>query len=63
MTTATAGTTQKVRRVGLRLDPCDVLFFRDGRPFAAASHGESGMPAPQTLAGALSHVPSRTGRL
>jgi CRISPR-associated protein Cmr3 len=53
MTTATAGTTEKVRLLGLCLDPCDVLFFRDGRPFAAASYGESGMPGPQTLAGAL----------
>src|SRR5205085_6877694 len=36
-----------------RLEPLDVLFFRDGRPFTAASHGSSGLPSPQTLAGAF----------
>lgn len=62
MTTATTGTTEKVRLFGLRLDPCDVLFFRDGRPFAAASHGESGMPTPQTLAGAIcTHLLQQAG--
>lgn len=50
----TAGqTSAATRRVGVCLEPCDVLFFRDGRPFAAASYGESGLPLPQTLAGAL----------
>ena len=39
--------------VGLRIEPCDTLFFRDGRPFDAASRLASGLPAPQTLAGAL----------
>jgi CRISPR-associated protein Cmr3 len=39
--------------IGLQLTPLDVLFFRDGRPFGAASHGYSGLPLPQTLAGAL----------
>lgn len=41
------------RRIGLRLDPLDGLFFRDGRPFDAASRVEGGLPNPQTLSGAL----------
>lgn len=40
-------------RWGLFLEPLDVLFFRDGRPFGPAMHGQSGLPAPQTLAGAV----------
>jgi CRISPR-associated protein Cmr3 len=40
-------------RIGLRLEPLDVLFFRDGRPFDEGSQAVSGLPAPQTLAGAL----------
>jgi CRISPR-associated protein Cmr3 len=40
-------------RIGLQLDPLDTLFFRDGRPFDAASRASSGLPAPQTLAGAV----------
>jgi CRISPR-associated protein Cmr3 len=39
--------------IRLCLEPLDVLFFRDGRPFTAASHGKSGLPMPQTLAGAI----------
>lgn len=39
--------------VGLKLEPLDVLFFRDGRPFEAATRGQTGLPLPQTLAGAL----------
>src|SRR5213083_2980302 len=39
--------------IGLRLDPLDVLFFRDGRPFDAAARVLGGLPNPQTLAGAL----------
>jgi CRISPR-associated protein Cmr3 len=39
--------------VGLRLDPFDTLFFRDGRPFDAAARVIGGLPNPQTLAGAL----------
>jgi len=39
--------------VGLRLDPLDTLFFRDGRPFDAATRASGGLPQPQTLAGAL----------
>ncbi|MGQ9575777.1 MAG: type III-B CRISPR module-associated protein Cmr3 [Thermoguttaceae bacterium] len=47
-TSASGGQT-----VALRFDPLDVLFFRDGRPFTEASRGQSGLPPPQTLAGAL----------
>lgn len=38
---------------GLRFDQLDTLFFRDGRPFDAANRVASGLPSPQTLAGAL----------
>jgi len=46
-------TPSGMRTVALRLDPLDVLFFRDGRPFTQASRAQSGLPMPQTLAGAL----------
>lgn len=39
--------------VALRFDPLDALFFRDGRPFTEAARAQSGLPQPQTLAGAL----------
>ena len=39
--------------IGLCLEPLDVLFFRGGRPFTPASRGRSGLPSPQTLAGAI----------
>jgi len=39
--------------IGLQLAPLDTLFFRDSRPFAAATRAEGGLPNPQTLAGAL----------
>ncbi len=39
--------------VGLRLDPLDVLFFRDGRPFGASARVQGGLPSPQTFAGAV----------
>lgn len=39
--------------IGLSLEPLDTLFFRDGRPFEAGFRATSGMPQPQTLAGAL----------
>lgn len=39
--------------VALSLEPLDVLFFRDGRPFAASTRASSGLPQPQTLAGAI----------
>lgn len=48
--------------VGLRLDPLDTLFFRDGRPFDAATRASGGLPQPQTLAGALrTALLARTG--
>ena len=37
----------------LTLEPVDSLFFRDARPFEAASRAASGLPVPQTLAGAV----------
>ena len=37
----------------LDIEPLDVLFFRDGRPFDAAPRATGGLPMPQTLAGAL----------
>ena len=58
MSTAVTAITESAREFALRMDPCDVLFFRDGRPFTEASHAESGLPSPQTLAGAV-----RTGLL
>lgn len=41
--------------VDLTLDlvPLDVLFFRDGRALEAGSRAASGLPAPQTLSGAI----------
>ncbi len=39
--------------VGLALEPLDVLFFRDARPFGAASIGMSRWPNPSTIAGAI----------
>ncbi|MBK8176004.1 MAG: type III-B CRISPR module-associated protein Cmr3 [Rhodospirillales bacterium] len=40
-------------RIGLRIEPLDTLFFRDGRPFDGTPRAISGLPLPQTLAGAL----------
>jgi CRISPR-associated protein Cmr3 len=45
--------TAKVRGIGLCLDPLDLLFFRDGRPFDAATRAYGGLPMPRTMAGAL----------
>lgn len=39
--------------VTLDLEPLDVLFFRDGRPFDSAGRATGGLPMPQTLAGAV----------
>lgn len=48
--------------VGLKLEPLDTLFFRDGRPFDAANRVASGSPTPQTLAGAIrTALLARTG--
>ena len=41
------------RWTGLKLDPLDTLFFRDGRPFDATNRVSGGLPNPQTLAGAI----------
>ncbi|HVC96168.1 MAG TPA: type III-B CRISPR module-associated Cmr3 family protein [Pirellulales bacterium] len=41
------------RTIGVVLDPLDVLFFRDGRAFDAASTVGGGLPMPQTLSGAV----------
>ncbi|MFO0649318.1 MAG: type III-B CRISPR module-associated Cmr3 family protein [Polyangiales bacterium] len=38
---------------GLRIDTLDVLFFRGSRPIGPNAAAESGLPHPQTLAGAL----------
>jgi CRISPR-associated protein Cmr3 len=40
-------------RIGLILEPLDVLFFRDGRPFEAGIRVGGQAIMPQTLAGAL----------
>jgi CRISPR-associated protein Cmr3 len=48
--------------IGLRLDALDTLFFRDSRPFDAATRASGGLPQPQTLAGALrTALLARTG--
>lgn len=39
--------------LSLRIEPLDTLFFRDARPFDASSRASSGLPKPQTVAGAL----------
>lgn len=41
----------KSETVGLLIDPLDVLFFRDGRPFESATKGRGDLPQPQTLSG------------
>ncbi|HQU45165.1 MAG TPA: type III-B CRISPR module-associated Cmr3 family protein, partial [Pirellulales bacterium] len=38
---------------GLVIEPLDVLFFRDGRPFGPSTRAGGGLPNPQTLWGAL----------
>ena len=42
-----------VGMVSFELEPLDVLFFRDGRPFDAAPRAATIAPMPQTIAGAL----------
>src|SRR5260370_1323359 len=37
----------KIHTVGLCLQPLDVLFFRDGRPFCATTRVPNGPPLPQ----------------
>jgi CRISPR-associated protein Cmr3 len=41
------------KKIGIKIEPLDVLFFRDGKPFGVGLRGNSGFPMPQTLAGAL----------
>jgi len=53
MSLDTPKTTDRLEWVGLWLEPLDVLFFRDGRPFGAAMRAQTGQPMPQTLAGAI----------
>ncbi len=43
----------QLTRKAFCLEPLDVLSFRDGRPFGGGSYAKSGLPYPQTLAGAL----------
>lgn len=45
--------TEGDRLLRLEMEPVDSLFFRDARPFEAASRAASGLPMPQTLAGAV----------
>ena len=42
-----------MKTVGLAIEPCDVLFFRGGRPFGAGLVGDSELPTPQVLLGAI----------
>lgn len=55
MTSAQApAVSTQTRTLGLVLDPLDVLFIGDGRPFGGAVRGQSlPTPLPQTLAGAI----------
>ena len=39
--------------IGVRLDPREAMLFRDGRPFGPSASVRSGLPSPQTFAGAL----------
>ena len=50
MTDPAAGRTATM---DLEMEPLDVLFFRDGRPFDTAARVGGGLPMPQTVAGAL----------
>lgn len=45
--------TWQLKRMAAILQPLDVLFFRDARPFGASLRGSSGPPLPQTLVGAV----------
>lgn len=44
--------TQPERQI-LRIEPVDTLFFRDARPFGEGTRATSGIPRPQTIAGAI----------
>ena len=39
--------------IGILLEPLDVLFFRDGKPFEPSTRAGGAWPVPQTLAGAI----------
>jgi CRISPR-associated protein Cmr3 len=41
------------RRIGLLIEPLDVLLFRDARPFEIGSRAYGGLPMPQSLSGAI----------
>lgn len=49
----TEGAVARRAVLTLELEPLDVLFFRDGRPFDAGPRATGGLPLPQTLAGAV----------
>jgi CRISPR-associated protein Cmr3 len=44
---------KRSKSVGIALTPLDVTAFRDGRPFNAGQMAQSGLPLPQSLAGAM----------
>ena len=46
-------TAEDLNVVSFDLEPLDVLFFRDGRPFDVAPRAVGGTPMPQTIAGAF----------
>lgn len=48
-----ASTAASMTKITLALEPLDVLFFRDGRPFGEATRARSGLPTPQVLSGAI----------
>jgi len=45
--------SEPIKWQGVFLDPLDVLFFRDGRPFDSTNRVVSVLPTPQTVAGAI----------
>jgi CRISPR-associated protein Cmr3 len=42
-----------MKTIGLVFEPLDTLFFRGGRPFGTGLPGESSLPSPQSMAGAV----------
>jgi CRISPR-associated protein Cmr3 len=46
-------TTPAMKTIGFCLQPLDVLFFRDGRPFTDSERSVSSLPLPQSLAGTI----------
>lgn len=45
--------SEPIKWQGVFLEPLDVLFFRDGRPFDSTNRVVSVLPTPQTVAGAI----------